>query len=208
VEPIARPLSVEPDADSALSMPRSDIARLTMAIAAGDEEAFRQFHKTYFDRLFRYLLVILRGDEEGARDALQETMLRVVRHARRIDEEAELWGWLTVLARSAALDAGRKQSRYWAALKRFFIGAEEAPIVSHPTAKDATELYSLLEECLNRLEPIERQLLEGKYFDRASVESLAAATGLTSKAVESRLHRARVKLRHLLTQELNDENSR
>ena len=181
-------------------------AHLTGRLAAGEEAAFREFHAAYFDRLLRYLLVILQGDEAGARDALQETLLRVVRHARRFETEAEFWGWLTVLARSSALDAGRKQSRYWAALKRFMLGQSEAEMVD-AVATSKAALHEALERGLQELDPLDRQLIEAKYFEQASVAELAAQTGLTGKAVESRLHRARQQLRSHLKKGMNDENA-
>ncbi len=92
-------------ANSAQREPVSATAALTGGLAARDEEAFRQFHAAYFDRLLRYHLVIMRGDEHAAHEALQETFLRVVRPPRRCDDEEIFWSWLTVLARSAATDA-------------------------------------------------------------------------------------------------------
>src|SRR5712671_2079636 len=74
------------------------ILELTRRLARGDEEAFRKFHDAYFDRLLRYLFVITKGDQEAAREALQETMTRVVRYARPFDSEEVFWSWLTVLA--------------------------------------------------------------------------------------------------------------
>ena len=88
-------------------------------IAAGDEAAFREFHGRYLDRLYQFLLVVARGQETEAQEALQETLLRVVRHARAFDTEEALWDWLKVVARSAARDGGRKRHRYLALLSRF-----------------------------------------------------------------------------------------
>src|SRR5438034_3100709 len=96
-----------------------EIRELTSGLAVGDEEAFREFHAAYFGRLLRYLFVVTHGDEQAAHDALQETMTRVVRYARRFDSEEAFWSWLTVLARSAVSDAGRKRSRYWRLIKDY-----------------------------------------------------------------------------------------
>lgn len=52
------------------------IADLTRRLAARDEEAFREFHTRYFDRLYQFLLVVAHGQEQEAQDALQETLLR------------------------------------------------------------------------------------------------------------------------------------
>lgn len=207
VEPIARSLSVGPNTVSAVSTSGSQIQRLTAALATGDESAFCEFHASYFDRLFRYELVILRGDEAAARDALQETFLRVARHARRFDTAEEFWGWLTALARSAALDLNRKQSRYWAALKKFFSGRSEDEFAHNAFDSAQNELRDSLNRAIAQLDPIDRQLIEGKYFDQASVIDLAQQTNLTAKAVESRLHRARTQLRTTLQKGKNDENA-
>jgi RNA polymerase sigma-70 factor (ECF subfamily) len=95
------------------------IAELTSRLAADDETAFRQFHARYFDRLYVFLLVVSRGNEDQAREALQQTMLRVARYARRFTSEEVFWSWLKALARNCARDAGRERTRYAALIERF-----------------------------------------------------------------------------------------
>ena len=85
----------------------------------GDEEAYRDFYDAYYNRLWRYLLVVTAGDEEATAEALQATLVRVVRHIKVFQDEASFWGWLTVLARSALSDQRRGRRRYLAFLDRF-----------------------------------------------------------------------------------------
>ena len=184
----------------------AEISRLTTALASGDEEAFREFHATYFDRLFRYLIVVTRGDEEAARDALQETFTRVVRHARRFDCEEKFWSWLTLLARSAAADAGRKRRSYWRLLTNYarsWMVAESSNEID-----DADErLHAVLLDGLKDLNDEDRALIEGKYLGRSSVRDLAARAGVSEKAIESRLARARRELRKILFERLKNEEA-
>ena len=63
--------------------------------------AYRLFYDEYYERLRRYLIVVTSGNEETTREALQSTLVRVVKHMKRFATEGEFWGWLTVLARSA-----------------------------------------------------------------------------------------------------------
>jgi len=49
------------------------------------EEAFRIFHERYFARLYQFLLSVRRGNEAEAQEAMQNTLLRVVRYARRFE---------------------------------------------------------------------------------------------------------------------------
>src|SRR2546421_10268749 len=102
--------------------------RLTRALAKGDEGAFREFHGLYFDRLYRFLIVVSRGQEHEAQEALQETFLRVCRYARPFETEEAFWSWLKTVARNAARDGGRKQSRYLALLQRFALRGQDHPL--------------------------------------------------------------------------------
>jgi RNA polymerase sigma-70 factor (ECF subfamily) len=175
-----------------------DIATLTAHIRAGDEEAFRAFHQLYFDRLYQFLLLVTRGNEQEARDALQETLMRVVRYARKFDTEEALWSWLKVVARSAARDAGRKQHRYLNLLQKFALHSA----TQSPPATDHHFLNDLLEESLAELSARDRDLIKAKYLDGATVRDLASDSGLTEKAVESLLLRARQRIREFILQKL------
>src|ERR1051325_8603262 len=175
---------------------------MTRRLAAGEEAAFREFHERYFDRLYQFLLVIARGQEHEAQEALQETLLRVVRYARAFETEDAFWCWLKVVARSAARDGGRKRRRYLALLETFALrwrqqrsGADNA---------DSRSLRAMLGESLDELTPGDRRLIEGKYLEGAAVKDLSAAAGLTEKAVESRLLRLRRQLRERLLKKLSE----
>jgi RNA polymerase sigma factor (sigma-70 family) len=65
-------------------------------------------------------------------------------------------------------------------------------------------LLDRLRACLGRLAEDERRLIEGKYFEKKSVKTLAEEEKTTPKAVESRLGRIRAKLRDHLMERLSD----
>ena len=182
-----------------------EIAALTSAMAAGNEKSFRQFHELYFQRLFRYHVVIARGNEDAAGDALQETFLRVVRHVRKFDDEQTFWSWLTVLCRSAATDGGRKRHRYWKLLADYARSLITPP--PHQVEETDERLYEIVAQSLDELDVEERLLVEGKYFRAATMKELAEETGLTERAVESRLLRARRELRGKIITKLNYEKT-
>lgn len=177
-------------------------AELTRALAAGDEDAFRTFHRLYFDRLLRLALVLAHGDPTAAADIVQDTVCRVARYARRLEAEEVFWCWLAALARSAAVDAGRKRSRYLALLQDY---ARRWLVLDPPeTSDDDLRLETLASQCLDELDPADRALVAGKYFDGQSVRELAQHTQTTEKAVESRLVRLRQRLRSRLLERLKD----
>jgi RNA polymerase sigma-70 factor (ECF subfamily) len=171
-----------------------EVAALTRRMAQGDETAYRTFYEAYFDRLSRYLLVVTAGDEEAAREALQSTLLRVVRHIKVFPSDAVFWSWLTVLARSALSDQNRRRRRYLAFLDRFTWHSRTQQAFPDDPEADA-RLAALLETNLGALPLDERRLVEAKYFERRSVREIAGDLSLSEKAVESRLVRIRQKLK-------------
>jgi len=165
-------------------------------MARGDENAYRTFHETYFQRLYRYLLVVAAGDEDAAREAVQSTFLRVVRYIKPFDDEPHFWNWLAVLARTALADQRRKRSRYRAFLERFTGHAQrEVDVTPAADGQADAQLLNALEACLHRLPADERDLVQRKYLARESVRDIAASLQISEKAVESRLTRVRQKLK-------------
>ena len=164
----------------------ADVAQLTAEMTRGNEDAFREFYDRYFNRLLGYLLVLTRGHEDSAREALQSAMLRVVKHIKRFDCDQTFWSWLTVLARTALVDQERKRNRYNAALDRF--AKEDSSIAE-------THLLECLKQSVSMLPAEDLILIERKYFEQQSVAQIAAIVDTTEKAIESRLTRIRQKLK-------------
>jgi len=182
-----------------------DIAALTVRMARGEETSFHEFHARYFNRLLRYLLVVARGREEIAREALQLTFVRVARHVRRFESEIVFWNWLTVLARSSLADESRKRGRYQNLLARFFHFKTADPDPNHIDSE--VRFAELLEAELTELPSEDRELLEQKYFERQLVRALAEERRMTEKALESHLLRIRRKLKAAVLEKLRNETN-
>jgi RNA polymerase sigma factor (sigma-70 family) len=180
-----------------------DLAVLTRRMKENDETAYRIFYDAYHGRLWRYLLVVTHGDEEAASEALQAALVRVVRHIKVFTTDEAFWRWLTVLARTALSDQRRGRRRYFAFLDRF---GKHTEIQSSPDEATANaQLFALLECNLKELPADERALVEAKYYDERSVRDIAAELGTSEKAIESRLVRARRKLKLALLLALKNE---
>jgi RNA polymerase sigma-70 factor (ECF subfamily) len=170
-----------------------ELRRLTTAMAAGDDAAWARFHEIYGPALFRQLLALARGDHDLARETLQHTYLRIAKHVRPCDTEAMFRCWLRTVARTALQDCWRRRRSFTDLLFRRGL---EPPELADPATDD--RLMSELDKALRRLDPADQALLEAKYFAGLDVRTLASNLGLTPKAVESRLTRARVALRREL----------
>ncbi len=172
----------------------------------GDEAAYRTFYEAYVSRLSRYLLVVTRGDEDAMREALQATLVRVVRHIKVFPDETRFWNWLTVLARTALADQQRKRSRYLAFLDRFTEHARAEVAGANDGEADA-QLLALLEQSVHSLPPDERKLVEQKYFNQQPIREIAGALQTSEKAIESRLTRVRRKLKDALLTALKHDQT-
>ena len=166
--------------------------------------AWRTFYHAYFDRLWRYLLVVAAGHEDAAREALQGTLVRVTRHVKVFHDANTFWSWLTVLARSAFADESKRRRRYFAFLDRF-TQHTRVELDGASERQTETRLQGLLERHVALLPPDERNLVEQKYFDHRAVREIANALQTTEKAVESKLSRVRKKLKDAVLAELNHE---
>jgi RNA polymerase sigma factor (sigma-70 family) len=182
---------------SSLEAEATPLRTLTTGLARGDDAAWMQFHREYGPGLFRQLLAATRGDHDLAGEALQQAYLRVARHARPCDSGAQFASWLRLAARSALSDCRRRRRSYFSLLRHR---------AAEPTAwsNDDGPLFAALDASLGALASEQRALLEAKYFRRESVQSIADRLGLTAKAVESRLTRARAELRGRLNLALRE----
>ena len=175
------------------------IPALTAAVCRGDEAGMRVLYVRYRDRLTRYCLVVARGDEAAADEAVQAAFLKAVRSLRKLEDEPALWAWLARAARCSLVDAGRSRSRYRAVLEKFaslFAGPPETP-------EDAELLWhQALDSALESLDAGARLLIEARYFQHRPLAEVAMEQGTTDRAIESRLARIREKLRQSILQQL------
>lgn len=197
--PDARPAEEALRLQPALPTADAEARRLAAAVGRGDEASFRELYDRYHERLFRFALVLGHGDETLAAETVQSVFVTAARKLRQVENEGHLWNWLARVAR-------QQLGRTWRQHRR------EATVVGMaevPDCADLREPDSVLEERLDAallaMEPEERQLLEWFYFDGRSHKELAEQLGATSKAVSSRLERARARLRSLLSRTLSHE---
>ena len=196
------PLSApaQSDNDRAAPPPSPDIPALCSAVRRGDESAVRSLHALYHNRLSRYALVITRGNEAVAADAVQNTFLKALRSLRPLTDEPALWAWLARACRSSASDESRRSRRYSALL------AKLATLFSPPDPappEDSESIWqSALQFALANLPDSDRALLDDRYTHRRSLASIATATGSSERAIEGRLARLRHHLRQSILRHL------
>ena len=178
-----------------------DIQALTRAVRRGDADAFSRFYDLYSFRLYKFLLVLARGDENEAREVCQAVFIKLAKRCDAFDDERRLWAWLCVVAKNTFLDHCRSRQR----LNRF-VPLDELSVEPNDHVNSEHRLGDILHEALAALPPDERELIQAAYVDKRPLRELADEAGQTYKAVESRLGRLRHKLKEQLLNDLRHEN--
>lgn len=165
-----------------------------MTPATTEDEIRRLYHAT-IDELYAFVAGRCRGDRDLAEDVTQETWLRAVRawHAGGIPDRPA--AWLTTVARNLLSNHFRR--RPFEPLE----GHDDAVAPDHR----GEERASLVSRALARLPAARHRLLAAFHIDRHSVAEIAAVQGVSERAVEGRLRRARAQLRERIEADPDSE---
>jgi RNA polymerase sigma-70 factor, ECF subfamily len=174
-----------------------DLAEQVRAAKAGDRSAFDELVRaTYTDT---YTLAFrLTGNEEDARDVVQEAYLRAYKSLKRFRGDAQFTTWLyRITANCAATYLGRRRKHRHEEL------AEEGYADEHADADpaalaEAGALHDRLTAAVQELPPRLRAVIVLRDVYDLPHEAIADELGISVTAAKVRLHRARKRLREQL----------
>jgi RNA polymerase sigma factor (sigma-70 family) len=150
----------------------------------GDTEArWLALHRELVPDLYRAVSRRVGADRALAEDLVQDAWLRALGAWTRDRVPADPGAWL----RTAAFNLLRNHYRDVRASQAF----DAANLAAAEAAPDGTERAALVQWGLARVRAADAELLTARHFDGRSLAELAAARGLTERAVEGRLRRAR-----------------
>jgi RNA polymerase sigma-70 factor (ECF subfamily) len=181
---------------------------LVAGLQAGEPQAFEALVRKHTAPLLRLARRFL-GNEEDARDALQDAMLAVYRSIGSFAGNAMLSTWLHRVVVNACLMKLRakrrrpEESEVDALLPTFREdGHQVEPSVpwteNAETLLEREETRAQVRECIARLPDAYRIVLHLRDIEEMTTEETAEILGITRNAVKIRLHRARQALRTLL----------
>lgn len=154
------------------------------------------------DRWLRTIVYSRLRDREAVNDVMQEVALAVVRQSSPLSDASKIAPWLYRLAVRQVLLFRRKFGRQRKLLERY---AERTESVDDRDASAdpldwllASERRQIVQIAVERLAPLDAEVLLLKYTEHWSYDEIASHLGVSHGAVESRLHRARRRLREEL----------
>ncbi len=187
----------------------SELADLVALAQGGDRAAFDEVVRaTYVDT---YTLAYrLTGDEEDARDVVQDAYLRAFRGIRRFRGDAQFSTWMyRITANCAATHLGRRTRHRHDELTDDAPFAEERPEADPQMSADAGMLRRQVRDAIADLPPRLRSVVVLRdVYDLAHAD-IATELGISESAAKVRLYRARHKLRERLfpfPEEARDES--
>lgn len=150
------------------------------------------------DRWLRTVIVARLGGRDGVDEVFQEVALAAVRQSAPITDPTKVAPWLYRLAVVQSLLYRRSMGRRRKLINGF---AREGFAASGEPSGDplawllSDERRRLVREAIERLPPRDAEILLLKYTEDWSYHQLAEHLGISHSAVETRLHRARARLR-------------
>jgi RNA polymerase sigma factor (sigma-70 family) len=165
--------------------------RLTRRAVGGDERAFAAIFRRYHQSLYRFCLAIV-GNPEDAQDALQNTMMKVLRALPGEERKIELKPWLYRIAHNESIDLLRRRRE-----TRELDTEQAAP--GYGLAEDVAtreRLRQLLAD-LEELPERQRETLVMRELAGLGFEEIGAALETSGAVARQTLYEARLSLRQM-----------
>jgi RNA polymerase sigma-70 factor (ECF subfamily) len=182
-------------------MKRETELALVGRLRQGDADAFDEVYSAFNVRLFTFLVRLSRR-RDVAEDLVEETWLRLVKHARRLRPDTRLGPWLFTVARN--LHSSYHRSRMLedsAAASLIALWPFSLERSSPFEAAAANELERRIERALAALPVASREVLLLVGVAGLDQADAADVCGVTPETLRQRLHRARETLSKALEQD-------
>lgn len=173
---------------------------LLLQAQAGDSAAVDEILSRHEQKVFRFGLRMC-GNEEDARDVLQETLLAAFQNVKGFRGDAKLSTWLYQIARSFCLRSRRRtvgEPERVLPLENLEAAAVPSEQAQPDAQAQAREIGAILQSAMLTLSDAHREALILRDVEGLSAEEAAGVIGIEVGALKSRLHRARMELREKL----------
>ena len=167
-----------------------EMKELIRNIQAGDKDSFREFYEAYADYAIRTASAITRN-REMAKDAVQETFIRVYRQISSYNPELPFEPWFYRILTNECLRFLKKESP----LSKFELpDLENDPSLAEESFDHLSDLYDTIQS----LDDIHRIPIILKYVRGFTEKEIADILGLNHNTVKSRLFKGRKRLKEQL----------
>ena len=179
--------------------------KIISAIAARDERMLAFVVQKYSKLLWKIAASILinAASVQDVEECVADVFIYLWQYPEKYDpDKAKLSSWLSIVARSKAVDSYRRITRK----KEIFI--EEILVESLGYAENdaADEEKDKLRSCIDELDEKEKELIMRRYYYEQKPAEIAVALDMPKKQVENRLYYVRQKLRKMMEKREGDQS--
>ncbi len=171
--------------------------QLLKQVRQGNLDAFEGLYHRYKGVLFRTAVAIT-GEPEVAEEILQETFLRLYRHAGGLDTERPLGPWLHRVTVNLCYNWSTRKRRWLEPLEGLLDRLVDWQSGTPADKVASQELRTAVQDALNSLSIDQRVTLILHYLNNLSVEEIAYVMDCPVGTVKSRLFYGRESLRRKL----------
>jgi len=191
----------------------SDEQALLSRLRAGDDAAFEALVRTYSPRLLGLARRIV-GNDEDARDVIQDALLSAFRSIDRFQGDARLGTWLhRIVVNTALMKLRRRRRKPEESIEPLLPAFQSdghfvetfspwTPSEAADAALSRAETKQLVRRLIDQLPESFRTVLLLRDIEGLDTSETARVLDTTPNAVKIRLHRARQALRTLLAPHL------
>jgi RNA polymerase sigma factor (sigma-70 family) len=165
--------------------------RLTRRAVGGDEHAFAAIFHRYHQSLYRFCLAIV-GNPEDAQDALQNTMIKVLRALPGEERKIDLKPWLYRIAHNESIDLLRRRRE-----TRPLEVEQAAPGYGLAEDAETRERLRRLITDMRELPERQREVLVMRELAGLGFEEIGSALDTSGAVVRQTLYEARLSLRQM-----------
>lgn len=193
-------------------MNKPEIESLSLqALRSGDRAEYGRLVDTYYQLVYRLALKML-GNPQDAEDILQETFIKVFRNIDKFDERSSLSTWIYRIATNEALMFLRKKHPDLVSIDQpteTDEGEQEPLQIVDWCCLPESELMSAevkayLDQAITSLPPGLRAVFILRDIQELSTRETGEVLDISEMAVKTRLSRARLRLRELLSGYFSD----
>lgn len=169
--------------------------KIIRAIREGDEAAIGCVIQKYSKLLWSIVSPILRavGSQQDMEECVADVFIYLWKNPQKYDpRRGKLKAWLSIVARSQAIDRYRVLSRCGDISLEDVQAADAAGVADGLLARETRQV---LDRAIDTLEEPDREILVRRYFQGQKPREIAAALDLPVKHVQNRLYRAKQKMR-------------
>ena len=191
-------------------LPRAKPGKIRTEEAVLREVDFEALANEHKDAIYRQMLRVC-GNREDAEDVLIEALLKAYCSMDQLRDSASFRAWLVQIARRVCWQL-KEHEALMPLLQLSELEADGLDLRDQAAAPEeiaaSAQMRALLRNAVAALKPEFRAVYQLRDIDEMPGEEVAAALGISLRAMKSRLHRARTLLRQHMESALTNATQR